>query len=91
MTHALAEVAARVVWFEPAEAALVDPARFIAYAMRYATPEDMRAVRRHFGDDGLRAALGRMPPGIIDARSWSYWHAILGRFPPPPMPVRQLG
>ena len=91
MTHALAEIAARVVWFESPEVALAYPARFIAYAMRYATPEDIRAVRRHFGDDGLCAALDDMPPGIIDPRSWSYWHAILGRSPPPPMPTRELG
>lgn len=88
--HPLAEVSARVVWFEPPAVALADLAWFIAYAMRYATPGDKATVRRHFGDDGLRAALDAMPPGIIDGRSWSYWHAILGRFPPPPLSTQQF-
>lgn len=87
---ALLAVARRVVWFEPPEEALARPERFIAYAMRYATLADMAIVRRHFGDDRLRESLDRLPPGIVDDRSWSYWNAIFGRFPPPPQPVRQL-
>jgi hypothetical protein len=30
-----------VVWFEPAEQALADPIRFLAYVMAYATPEEI--------------------------------------------------
>ena len=86
----LVDIASRVVWFEPPEKALAIPERFLAYAMRYGTLDDMAVVRRHFDDDALRAALDRMPPGIIDGRSWSFWNAVLGRFPPPPMPTRNL-
>jgi hypothetical protein len=89
-TPALLAVARRVVWFEPPETALADPVRFLAYAMSYGTHEDMREVRRHVADDDLRAALAAAPPGIIDPRSWAYWHLVVDRYPPPPLPRRRL-
>ena len=85
---ALTEVAQRVIWFETPATALSDPARFLAYAFAFATADDMAVVRRHFDDDALRDALDCAPPGIIDPRSWSYWHTVLSRSPIPPMPNR---
>jgi hypothetical protein len=84
-------VARRVVWFEPPAAALADPVRFMAYAMSYATHDDMTVIRRYVSDDDFREALDRAPPGIIDPRSWAYWNSKFGRFPPPPMPRRRFG
>ena len=81
----------RIIWFEEPELAARDPVRLIAYAFRYASHADMKRLRLHFSDDDLRAALAAAPPGIIDGRSWSYWHAILGQYPPPPLPQRQFG
>ncbi len=83
-------VARRIIWFEPPEQALANPIRFLAYAMMYALPEDMRLIRRHVTDDEFREALDAAPPGIIDPRSWAYWNSKMGRFPPPAMPTRQL-
>lgn len=88
---ALRLLARRIIWFEPAEQALADQTRFMAYAFRYATHEDMKIVRAQLTDDDLREALDDAPPGIIEPRSWSYWNAILGRYPAPPMPVRRFG
>ncbi len=51
--------------------------------MAYATYEDMQSIRKHFDDDDLRTALANAPPGIIDARSWAYWHLKLARYPAP--------
>jgi len=85
------EVARRIVWFEPAAEALSDPVRFMAYAMANATHGDMAIIRRHVSDQDFREALDHAPPGIIDPRSWAYWNAKLGRYPPPPPPKRQLG
>jgi hypothetical protein len=82
------DLARRVIWFEPPEVALQDVPRFLAYAFRYATHDDMQEVRRVMSNEDLRQALALAPPGIIDPRSWSYWHALLGTFPPPPMPER---
>src|SRR5471032_2775271 len=30
------------------------------------------------------------PPVIIDPRSWAYWNSKMGRYPPPPQPVRRF-
>jgi hypothetical protein len=83
-------VARRVVWFEPPAVALADPIRFLAYAMSYATPADMKIIRRNLTDDDFREALEHAPPGIIDRKSWNYWHLKLGRHPPPPLPRRRF-
>ena len=87
----LRQIAQRIIWFESPEKALSDPARFFAYAMRYATHRDMNVLRKHFGDDELRELLRSVPPGIVDPRSWAYWHLKLGQYPPPPLPERDLG
>lgn len=84
------ELARRLVWFEPAEKALADPVRFLAYAFRHARSQDMAILREHLGDDDMRDALRHAPPGIIDPRSWAYWHLMLDLGPPPPLPTRAL-
>ena len=82
-------LASRLVWFEPPEQALADPVRFLAYAFRYARAADMQVVRSLVTDDQLRLALRHAPPGIIDPRSWAYWHLMLD-LQPAPMPQRIL-
>jgi hypothetical protein len=84
-------VARRIVWFEPPEKALADPVRFMAYAMMYALPEDMHFIRKFVLDDDFRDALDHAPPGIIAPSSWAYWNSKMGRYPPPPLPVRSFG
>jgi hypothetical protein len=84
------DLARRIIWFEPPDRALADPIRFMAYAMTYARHEDMRVIRRYVSDDDMREALDHAPPGIIDPRSWAYWNSKMGRYPPPPLPVRRF-
>ncbi|HUI94420.1 MAG TPA: hypothetical protein VLX44_01580 [Xanthobacteraceae bacterium] len=86
----LLRVAPQVMWFEPPERALAEPVRFLAYVMTYATAEEIEVVRRYVDLDGFREALERAPPGIMDERSWAYWNAVTGRYPPPPMPRREI-
>jgi hypothetical protein len=83
-------VARRVVWFESPDVSLADPVRFMAYAMTYATHEDMRTLRAYVCDADLREALQKAPAGIIDPRSWAYWNSKMGRWPAPPLPVRRF-
>ena len=83
-------VAPRVIWFEPPERALADPVRFLTYVMTYATPEELAVIRRYVQLDDFREALDQAPPGIMDERSWAYWNAVTGRYPPPPMPQRVI-
>ena len=84
-------IAERVIWFEPPEESLKETVRFVAYAMTYATFEDMQRIREEIDDDALRYVLANAPPGVIDPRSWAYWHVILGIYPAPPMPERNFG
>ena len=81
----------RIVWFESPAEALEDPVRFMAYAMTYATHEDMKLLRRYVSEEDFREALDHAPPGIIDPRSWAYWNSKIGRYPAPPMPKRRFG
>jgi hypothetical protein len=84
-------LARRLIWFEEPAEALCDTSRFVAYAFARATHEDMKTLRAFLSDYDLREALDHAPPGIVDPRSWTYWNSKLGRYPPPPMPTRQLG
>jgi hypothetical protein len=86
-----AAVATRVIWFEPPAKALSDPVRLMAYAMAHATHEEMRILRRYVSDEDFKEALDHAPPGIIDPRSWAYWNSKMGRYPPPPLPLRRFG
>lgn len=86
----LLKVAPRIIWFEPAEAALADPVRFLAYLMAYGTIEEIKVVKRYVSLNDFREALEHAPPGIMDERSWAYWNTRLGRYPVPPMPRRSF-
>lgn len=90
LTPEIEEVARRVIWFEEPRQAVLDPIRFVAYAMTYGDHADMRVIRQHFADSELREAIAQAPPGIFDPRSWTYWNLMLGRYPAPPMPQRKL-
>ena len=84
-------MARRLVWFEEPAEALADAFRFVAYALAKATHEDMKLLRSFLTEDDLRETLDHAPPGIIDARSWAYWNAKMGRYPAPPLPTRRFG
>jgi len=86
----LRRLAPGIIWFETPAKALRDPVRFLVYAMAYATPQELAVLRRHVPDQDFKAALKAAPPGIMDKRSWAYWHALFGKTPPPPLPRRQL-
>ena len=86
----LLAVAPRVIWFEPAEKALADPVRFLAYVMTYGTLEDVAVVRRYVDDDAFQEVVERAPPGIMDERSWAYWNVIAGKDIIPAMPSRNI-
>jgi hypothetical protein len=90
ITDETCAIARHVVWFEEPDKSLRDPIRFMAYALTYAGPEEITILRRYISVADIKEALDRAPPGIIDPRSWSYWNAIVGRWPAPPLPTRKL-
>ena len=87
-TPAMLAIARRLVWFESPEEALDQPYTFLAQVMTYGTTEDVLTVRRALGMEAFRETLERAPPGIFDARSWSYWNLMCDRWPAPPLPSR---
>ncbi|MEO7729414.1 MAG: hypothetical protein ABIY55_00455 [Kofleriaceae bacterium] len=87
----LLALARRYVWWQPPEQTLARPARLPCQLMQLGTLEDISSARDVLGDDAFRAALRDAPPGILDARSWNFWHLVLLHQPPPPCPERPLG
>ena len=87
---ALLELARRYVWWQPAETTLARLDHFLCQLMQLGTAEDVRTARGLLGDDAFRAALRAAPPGVLDARSWNFWHLVLLGQPPPPPPSRPL-
>ena len=90
LTEATQRIAKRLVWFEPAELALKEPVRFLAYAFAHARDCDMHVLRAVLSDAQLRFALKNAPPGIIDEKSWAYWHLMLDMGDAPSLPTRHL-
>lgn len=88
LTPEFLRAAKRINWFKPPEEALANPIELMAYAMKASTDEDMALLLAHIGQDGLKEAIDKAPPGIITARSWAYWNAKIGRYPAPPIPTR---
>jgi hypothetical protein len=86
----LDELARRYVWWQRPEQTLARRDHFLCQLMQLGTLEDVRAARRIYGDDAFREALRSAPPGILDARSWNFWHLFLFQSPPPSQPERPL-
>ena len=86
----LRELATRYVWWLSADETLARPNLLLCQLMQLGTAEDVRAARDLLGDDTFRAALRGAPPGVLDARSWNFWHLVLLGQSPPPMPMRPL-
>jgi hypothetical protein len=85
----LRDIAARYVWWQPPDVTLARPAHFLCQLMTLGTAEDVRTVRRTLGDRAFVDALEHAPSGVMDAKSWNYWHLFFGR-EPPPQPARPL-
>lgn len=85
----LRELAAKYVWWQTPEVTLARRHHFLCQLMTLGTAPDVRAVRRILGDAALIDALDHAPPGLMDAKSWNFWHLVFGR-PVPPLPERPL-
>ena len=86
----LLAVASRVVWFKPPRETLRDTVFFLNHVMNFGDVQDVVAIRRYYDGETLRGALRNAHPGVFDARSWAYWHAVLDVTPVPPLPTRDL-
>jgi hypothetical protein len=89
-TLSLTRLAQKLVWWQPVELALANPLRLACQVMVLGTWEDAIQARAALGDELFRQALQHAPAGVFDARSWNYWHLVLGMTPVPPLPQRRL-
>ncbi len=83
-------LARRLFWWKSPAEALAYPARFLAQVMALGTWEDIFVARRYWSNEDFRQVLRNPPPGVFDARSWSYWHCVLNVQPVPPIPARRF-
>ena len=86
----LEELARRYVWWLAPAVALANHAHLLCQIMQLGTWEDIRTAKQRFGEDAFREALRAAPPGVLDERSWNFWHLNLFHREPPPMPTRPL-
>ena len=86
----LEPVAKRLFWWMSPEEALGDRTRFLAQVMALGTWEDVAVSREVYPPDAWKEALRNAPPGVIDPRSWHYWHYVFGMTPVPPLPTRNV-
>jgi hypothetical protein len=89
-TPELLDLARRTVWFKSPEIALLKANHFVAYVLTYGTSEDCRILNKYLTREELVQLLRDAPPGIFDARSWSYWHVMTDQYPAPPLHVREI-
>lgn len=86
----LQTIAERVCWWQSASETLADTPLFLCRVMNLGTWDDAVFCLDQFGEDAFRNALRSAPPGVLDARSWHYWHHRLGILPVPPQPQRAI-
>jgi hypothetical protein len=86
----LESLAARLIWWKPPAESLRDETRLLAQVMVYGTRDDLAVARRFFPESAFRAVLAEPPPGLFEARSWTYWHVVLGLQAPRDLPRRAL-
>jgi len=86
----LLALAKRVVWFETPKDAIDDPEQLVLHTLQFGTHEDVSVLMRHVSLNEIAEVLANARPGILDERSWSYWHVKTGTYPPPPMPERSF-
>ena len=90
VTASLKVLAQKYVWWEDPDVATKRPAVLLCQLMQLGTYDDVQVARQLFGDEAFKAALRQAPPGILDEKSWNFWHRLFAEVPIPPMPVRPL-
>ena len=85
----LRAIARELFWWQAPELSLGKPRRFLAQVMALGTWDEVQQVKEALGWDAFKDALLNAPAGVMDARSWVYWHAFFG-LPEAKMPRRSL-
>lgn len=84
------DLASKLFWWKSSTEALKNPMRFVAQVMTLGDWAEVRLVERYLGREAFLKVLQSPPPGVFDARSWAYWHAVFRKTPAPKLPRRNL-
>ena len=90
VTDRLRALAKKYVWWQSTDETLARRDHFLCQLMTLATGDDVAAARAELGDDAFVHALAHAPPGVMDPKSWNFWHRVLRHEAPPPLPTRPL-
>lgn len=90
MSPELRRIASRVVWWDTPEHVVSRLDDFLCRVMTLGNLADVNYIESFYGTGRLQAALKAAPPGVLDARSWHYWHHRLGLGNAGPLPTRRL-
>lgn len=74
----------RLFWWRDAQN--IFPERCAAQVMVMGGWGDVMEARRRFGEEIFAKVLRNPPRGLLDARSWTFWHKKTGMVPVPPLP-----
>jgi hypothetical protein len=83
----LKEMAAKLIWWQPAEVSLEQPRRLLGQVMTLGDWPEVVAFKNAFGWEAFRDALVNAEPGLFDLKSWVMWHHFFG-VPVPELPQR---
>lgn len=92
-TELLKPFAAKYIWWQRPDDAVLAPQRVIAQVMNIGDYADVQALVSQVGVDALRDVLTKADAGQFNERSWHYWHYRLGLAnlgEVPAMPVRRF-
>lgn len=86
-------LAAKYIWWKRPEEALRHSDRVVLQVMNIGDYEDVQELVDFFGEPALRQIISSAEPGLLNERSWAYWHYRLGMAQPgkvPPLPKRRV-
>lgn len=90
----LNRMAEKYLWWKREDDRSFNPKRIMVQVMTMGTWEDMVALERIMDFEKLKDALKETPSGVMNERSWHFWHYRLGLVEVdgdvPPMPRRQI-
>ena len=76
-TAELEKLALRHIWWKTPKEALENKDEFLAYLLSRGTRQDIQMAKKYFTNEDFIHVLRNPPPGIIDKRSWHFWHIVL--------------
>lgn len=74
---ALAELAARYLWWQPPDGSSHSDARRVAQVMNLGTYDDIRQLEALLDTDTLGTIMANAHPGWFTPRSWEFWRGRL--------------